>query len=86
VAAQFNLDVDVGVHAGFSATTLHTNLTTHIAGATGGGASAQASLGEFSNKPLAELDAGLSKPQKGPDFTTGIDWEEPVVREEVLVA
>jgi hypothetical protein len=84
VAAQFNLDVDVGVHAGFSATTLHTNLTTHIATATGGGATAEAELGEFSNKPLAELDAGLSKPQKGPDFTAGIVWEEPVARAEVV--
>ena len=66
-------------------TALHTSLTTHIASATGGGASAEADLGEFSNKPLLELDAGLSKPQKGPDFSAGIIWEEPVARADVVL-
>jgi hypothetical protein len=86
VAAEFDLDLDVGVHAGFNAVALNNNLAGHIAAATGGGAAAEAELKEFGNKPLAQLDAELTKPQKGPDFAAGIVWEEPVPRAEVVVA
>jgi hypothetical protein len=86
VAAEFDLDLDIGVHVGFDANALHGSLTSHIANATGGGAAAQTDLAEFGNKPLALLDAELTRPHKGPDFAAGIVWEEPVARAEVLVA
>jgi len=86
VAGEFGLDLDVGVHAGFDAQVLNDGLAGHIADATGGGTAAETELKAFSNKPLAELDAELTKPQKGPDFSAGIEWEAPVPRAEVAVA
>jgi hypothetical protein len=84
-AASIGFDLDAG-DAGHDPNTIHGHLTGGLAYALG--APDTSGLDPFSNKPLAELDRQLTKPQQGPDFSAGIAWEAPVARvdAEVLVA
>jgi len=88
LAADAGLDVDVAVAGSFSATKLNDSLAGTIGASVGGADTATYLKANYGNTPLIEMDQALAKPQKGPDFTAGIEWEPPVVRAdaEVLVA
>jgi hypothetical protein len=87
------IDVDLGAAAGVdldtvpNAGTIHNDLMKGMARALGT-TPVKTGLDRFSNKPLAEFEKQLVKPQQGPDFSGGIEWEEHVDRAqaEVLVA
>jgi hypothetical protein len=81
-AVGFDLDLGDSTH---DPKTIHTHLTTGLTDALGAKAD---TFDPFSNKPLAEIERSIAKPQRGPDFSVGIEWEEPVLRAEaeVLVA
>jgi hypothetical protein len=88
LAAEAGLDVDVAVAGAFSATKLNDSLAGTIGATVGGTGTATYLKANYGNTPLIEMDRALAKPQKGPDFGAGIEWEPPVVRAdaEVLVA
>ena len=85
IAVDAGLDVDVDIGGGFDPNTLNDKLATTISAQTG---AAKVDLQAYANTPLLELDRAMAKPQQGPDFNAGIEWEPPVARAEaeVLVA
>jgi hypothetical protein len=81
LAASAGFDLDVGGAAPHTANAIHGDLTSGLAGVLG--APDTSGLDPFSNNVLADFERQLTKPQQGPDFSGGVEWEDVVTRDQV---